>query len=84
MCVLLFINITEIVCKCFDGFCTGPKNRECQDNVVTDLPVCQSLDVNAKVGPFPGSATVQSFRWRGCNVPKLFNDNRLKAYSTTW
>jgi hypothetical protein len=80
----LFINIPDIVRKCFDGFCTGPKNRECQDNVVTDLPVCQSLDVNAKVGPFPGSATVQSFRWHECNPPKQSSANRLKAYSTTW
>jgi hypothetical protein len=53
-------------------------------NVVTDLLVCQSLDVNAEVGPFSWPAAVQSFRWHGCNVPKSSSDNRLKAYSTTW
>ena len=53
-------------------------------NVVTDLLVCQSLEMNAEVGPFPRPATVQSSRWLGCNAPKQSSDNRLKAYSTTW
>ena len=30
-------------------------------DVVTDLLVCQSLEMNAEVGPFPRPATVQSF-----------------------
>ena len=53
-------------------------------NVVTDLLVCQSLEVAVADDRSRLWLTRETVRFRGCKVPKQSNDNRLKAYSTTW